>query len=151
MVLDDFRKVVGDHALIDVKLDKGWFTWSNNRRDNDLVKERLDCFLVSTSWLLRNTFMASNVLRHANSDHDAVLLDTLGRQPRTGKKDPRLFFKYEACWFNDDKAKEVIKNAWAQCNRNVMRGIEKVCTSLGNWQFAKHNTVRVVSMPNPRD
>lgn len=49
VAMDEFRKVVADLALIDVKPDRGWLTWSNNRRGNGLVKERLDRFLVSTS------------------------------------------------------------------------------------------------------
>lgn len=60
-----------------------------------------------------------------------VLLDTLGRKPRVGRKDPRLFFKYEECWSGDGEAKEIVKNAWSQGNGNVMRGIEKIRSSLG--------------------
>lgn len=45
--MDEFRRVVSDLALIDVKPDQGWFTWSNNRRGEGLIRERLDRFLVS--------------------------------------------------------------------------------------------------------
>lgn len=50
-IMEAFRKVADDLALTDMKLDRGWFTWSNNRKGMGLVKERLDRFLVSTSWL----------------------------------------------------------------------------------------------------
>lgn len=40
--MDDFRSMVNELVLVDVKSNKGWFTWMNNRRGNELVNERLD-------------------------------------------------------------------------------------------------------------
>lgn len=37
--MEEFRKAVDDLALTDMKLDRGWFTWSNNRRGLGLIKE----------------------------------------------------------------------------------------------------------------
>lgn len=84
-------------------------------------------------------FLASSVIRQANSNHDSVLLDTKGRESRGGRKDPRLFFKYEAYWSNDTEAMDVIRNAWARGNRNVGCRVENVRDSLERCQFAKHN------------
>lgn len=74
-VLDEFRKVIRELALVDVKLDKGWYTWTNNRGGNNFVRERLNRFLVSTSWLRKFPFLSSIVLRQACSDHDVILLN----------------------------------------------------------------------------
>lgn len=85
-VLDEFRKVVDNLGLADIKLDKGWFTWSNNKRGHCLVRERLDHFFVSMSWLGSTPFLTSSVVRQASSDNDMVLLNTLGKAPKAGRK-----------------------------------------------------------------
>lgn len=89
--------MTNDLALTDIKPERGWFTWSNNRRGGGLVQDRVDRFFVSMSWLSKVPFLASYVIHQANSDHDLVVLDTLGRMPKEGRKDPRLHFRYEAC------------------------------------------------------
>lgn len=53
-----------------------------------LVRERLDRFLLSMSWLTTVPFLASFVVHQANSDHDLVVLDTLGRKLNVERKDP---------------------------------------------------------------
>ncbi|PPD76368.1 hypothetical protein GOBAR_DD26706 [Gossypium barbadense] len=90
--MDNFRKIMDDLTLVDVKPDKRWFTWSNNCKRNRVVKERLNRFLVSASWLGRVSFLSTQVLCQTSSDRDAILLDTLGRKPRDDMKDPRLSF-----------------------------------------------------------
>ncbi|MFQ6650065.1 hypothetical protein Gotur_022611 [Gossypium turneri] len=89
--MDNFWDVMDDLALIDVKPDKGWFTWSNNREGN-------------------------KVFRQTCSDHDAILFDTLGRKPMDDIKDSMLFFQFEAYWAKEDEAKDLIKRVWDQCN-----------------------------------
>lgn len=44
VTMDDFRKVIDELALVDIKPNRGWYTWSNNRRRCGLVRERLDSF-----------------------------------------------------------------------------------------------------------
>lgn len=81
-VLEEFKKVIRELVLVDVKPDKGWYTWTKNRGGNNLVKERLDSFLVSASWLRNVHFLSSNVLCQACLDHDVILLDSSSRKPR---------------------------------------------------------------------
>lgn len=111
VAIEDFRRVINDMLLVDVKPDHGWFTWSNNKRGKGLVKGRIDRFLVSSSWLSEVPFLASEVVREAESDHDFIILDVEGRKPRGCCKDPRLQFHFEECWAKDKEAKKVIKEA----------------------------------------
>lgn len=53
-----------------------------------LIKERLKRFLVSSNWLQNVPFLASKVIHQAISDHDVIVLDTMGRRPKATKKDP---------------------------------------------------------------
>ncbi|MBA0787451.1 hypothetical protein Gotri_027919 [Gossypium trilobum] len=50
VAMDNFRKVLNDLGLVDIKPDNGWFTWTNNRDGDRVVKERLDKFMVSPNW-----------------------------------------------------------------------------------------------------
>ncbi|KAG8497278.1 hypothetical protein CXB51_008563 [Gossypium anomalum] len=77
-LMDDFRAVVDELSLVDLKTDNGWFTWVNNREGTAMVKERLDCFLISASDVASFPFIETKVIRQSNSDHDAIMLDTKG-------------------------------------------------------------------------
>ncbi|PPD69305.1 hypothetical protein GOBAR_DD33814 [Gossypium barbadense] len=61
-------EVLEELALVDIKPSRGWFTWVNNRDD-------------------------ANVIRQTKSDHDAVLLDTMGKKPKEKRRDPRPSFR----------------------------------------------------------
>ncbi|KAH1046816.1 hypothetical protein J1N35_037600, partial [Gossypium stocksii] len=87
--MDEFEKVLDELALVDIKTDKGWFTWSNNRDGPGFVKERLDRFVVSASEVEKISFLSTEVVRQSCSDHDAILLDSVGCKPNNDSKDPR--------------------------------------------------------------
>lgn len=59
-----------------------------------------------------------------------MLLDTKGQEPRVGKKDLRLYFKYEACWSKDLEANDIIRLAWLRGKGNVAKGVDNVRSSL---------------------
>ncbi|KAK5835665.1 hypothetical protein PVK06_011359 [Gossypium arboreum] len=118
--MEDFRDDLEDLALVDLKVDRGWFTWVNNCKGNKLVKERIDRFLMSTNAINKFPFIATNIIRQANSDHEEVMLDTLGQKPKVDIKDPRLFFKFDVCWAKDSKAKNIIKRAWSEKDTNII-------------------------------
>ncbi|KAK5775412.1 hypothetical protein PVK06_043300 [Gossypium arboreum] len=44
--MDEFYDILDELSLVDVKTCNGWFTWTNNREGPDLIKERLDRFLI---------------------------------------------------------------------------------------------------------
>lgn len=139
-VMDEFREVVNGLALVDIKPNKRWFTWSNNRRGGSLVKERLDRYLVSTSWIGKVPFLFTTVLRQASSNHDVIILEIMGRRLREGRVHPKLSFHFEECWAHDRDAKGVIKDAWDIGFGNVL---DKICmkqAKLGTWQKNQYKT-----------
>lgn len=139
VAMDEFSKVTEDLALTDVKPDRGWFMWSNNKMGSRLVWERLDRFLVLTSWLSSVPFLASYIVCQANSDHNLVVLDTLGRMLKEERKDPKLYFQYENCWAKEEEAKRIIEEAWTGGQGDVLVCAERVRASLGRWQFRRFN------------
>ncbi|MFQ6659288.1 hypothetical protein Gotur_028236 [Gossypium turneri] len=73
--MNEFKDVMDEMALVDIKPDSGWFTWVNNRNEGSLIKERLDRFLTSVSVVENFPFIATKVVRQTQSDHDAIILD----------------------------------------------------------------------------
>ncbi|KAK5825742.1 uncharacterized protein LOC128293787 [Gossypium arboreum] len=125
-LMDDFREVIDELSLVDLKTDNGWFTWVNNRKGSTIVKERLDLFFDLGKCVHSFPFIETKVIRQSNSDHDAIMLDTKGRKPGEEKKDGRLMFRYDICWAKETEAKNIIKNAWKMDTEDIMDKIEKV-------------------------
>ncbi|KAA3460547.1 reverse transcriptase [Gossypium australe] len=124
--LKDFRDIVDDLALVDIKSDKWWFTWVNNRDGNRLIKEGLDRFLTSVSTMENYPFIASSVIRQAQSDHDAILLDLYGRKPRDQPWDSRFRFSYEECWALEKDIKKIINEGWGQNESNYENKLDTI-------------------------
>ncbi|XP_072072055.1 uncharacterized protein [Arachis hypogaea] len=76
-----FRNFIDDGTLVDIGMVGRPFTWTNRRRGDDLVQERLDRVLVGTDWL--SLYANSVVLRlsELGSDHAPLLIDS---NPRPG-------------------------------------------------------------------
>ncbi|MBA0877060.1 hypothetical protein Goshw_017193 [Gossypium schwendimanii] len=106
-----------------------------------MVKERLDRFLMSTDAFNDFPFIATNVLRKANSDDDVIMLDTMRQKPKENTKDPRLSFKFDACWVKDMEAKDIIKRTWNKEDTNIVDKMENVRESLGPWQHNKYRNM----------
>ncbi|KAA3469529.1 reverse transcriptase [Gossypium australe] len=62
--------------------------------------------------------------------------------PRDRMRDPRLCFKYDACWSNNEEAKTIIKEAWQRGTRDTMEKIKMVGVELGRWQYEKQKRMR---------
>ncbi|PPD87370.1 hypothetical protein GOBAR_DD15693 [Gossypium barbadense] len=103
----DFREVVDELSMVDLKTNNRWFTWVNNREGTTMAKERLDHFLMSSNGVASFLFMETKVICQSTSNHAAIVLDTEGHKPRDGIRDPRLNFRYDVCW---DKEYEANKN-----------------------------------------
>ncbi|KAB2021692.1 hypothetical protein ES319_D07G157900v1, partial [Gossypium barbadense] len=132
--MNDFRDIIDDLALVNIKPDPGWFTWVNNREWHRLIKERLDRFLKSVSMVEKFPFIASSVIRQSQSDHDAILFYLYGCKPKCYPRDNRIRFRYEDCWITEKDIKRIINKEWKQGGGNYENKLENVRVSLGNWQ-----------------
>ncbi|KAH1072555.1 hypothetical protein J1N35_024883 [Gossypium stocksii] len=77
-------------------------------------------------------FIDTNIIRQTKSDHDAVLLDTMGKKPKEKQRDPRLFFRYDTCWAKDKRAKVIIKHSWFNRADNTLEKIYGIRKSSKN-------------------
>ncbi|KAK5833744.1 hypothetical protein PVK06_017598 [Gossypium arboreum] len=124
--MNDFKVVMDELALVDIKPDSGWFTWVNKRSGSGLIKKRIDRFLTSVSVVENFPFIATKVVRQTQSDHDAIFLDLWVHKPKDFSNDPRMCFKFDLCWVSDMEAKYVIGNAWNKVDTEYGDKLDKV-------------------------
>ncbi|KAB1998914.1 hypothetical protein ES319_D12G123600v1, partial [Gossypium barbadense] len=140
--MNEFKAVMDEMALVDIKPDSGWFTWVNNREEGRLIKERLDRFLTSVAVVENFPFIATKVLRQTQSDHDAIILDLWGRKPKPFPKDKRLCFNFDVCWVGNKEAKNVIERAWNNEGTDYGDKMDRVRSALGPWQCKKFGKMK---------
>ncbi|TYI50186.1 hypothetical protein E1A91_D12G084400v1 [Gossypium mustelinum] len=140
--MKDFSDILEELALVDVKTNNGWFTWSNNREGSNLVKERLDRFLISEDLVEKMPFINTRVVRQSKSDHEAIFLNTVGNKSEEKGSDHRLWFKYDACWAKEQEAKNIIKGIWANKNSDMMNKMDNVRKELGPWQYKRYRRMK---------
>jgi hypothetical protein len=101
------RKFIDHFGMIDVGFAGNSFTWNNNRKGLENIKERLDRELASPSWVhLHPEFSLLHLPAH-NLDHNPISLNT----NTTSCFLPRPF-RFEEFWSIDSSRGEVIESAW---------------------------------------
>ncbi|PPD78720.1 hypothetical protein GOBAR_DD24343 [Gossypium barbadense] len=125
--MNGFKDPVDELALVDIKPDKRWFTWANNRGGDSMINERLDRFLTSVSVIENFPFMATCVMHQTKFDHDAIVLYMWGHKPKLQNKDPRLSFKFDNCWATNNEVKNIIKSAWHSSDTNFVDKLDNMC------------------------
>ncbi|XP_072080979.1 uncharacterized protein [Arachis hypogaea] len=105
--ISNFNNFIDGSSLMDLGMVVRNFTWSNKRRGEKQILERLDRVLVSNSWL--HTFPTNTVTRiqENGSDHAPLLLDT---SPQIEKSKRR--FKFQQRWCGVEVIRGVITEAW---------------------------------------
>ncbi|PPR81963.1 hypothetical protein GOBAR_AA38752 [Gossypium barbadense] len=140
--MKDFCKLIEELALVDVKTTNGWFTWTNNREGPDLVKERLDRFLISDNLVGNMPFLTTKIVRQSKFDHEAIIMDTLGSKPRDYNINPRTWFRYDACWNKEADARDIITSIWSKSESNLLDKLELIRKELGPWQHQRYKRLK---------
>ncbi|KAK8335249.1 hypothetical protein V6Z12_A09G041300, partial [Gossypium hirsutum] len=132
--MEDFCKLLEELALVDVKTNNGWFTWSNNScHSSDLVKERFDRFLIYENFIGNLPFLTTKIVRQSKSDHEAILMDTLGSKPGDNNTNLRTWFRYDVCWNKEKEERDVITSIWSNNESNLLDKLALVRKKLGPW------------------
>ena len=71
-----FRSFINHFGMIDLGFAENPFTWSNNRKGLENIKERLDRGLASPSWVHLHPEFSLIHLPTQNSDHNPISLNT---------------------------------------------------------------------------
>ena len=101
-----FTEVIEELELRDLPLQGGMFTWSGGF--NNLLKSRIDRFLISEDWEAHFRECIQGVLARPVSDHSPIILDgggmTRGPTP----------FRFENMWLKEEGFKEVLRRWWEE-------------------------------------
>ncbi|XP_057248945.1 uncharacterized protein LOC125494827 [Beta vulgaris subsp. vulgaris] len=118
-----FRNVMDDCSLGELRFVGQWHTWERGRSPKSRIRERLDRFIVSHSWL--NLFPESFIdhkVRYC-SDHAVIVLRCLGNEGMPRRWDGG--FRFETFWLLDDACEEVVRGAWSAAEGG------RICEKLG--------------------
>ncbi|KAF4399132.1 hypothetical protein G4B88_023726 [Cannabis sativa] len=133
----DLRRMVHHIGLIDLGYLGVKYTWFKKSVDplggSSLKRARLDRALASTDWRIAWSNAVLSHLTASSSDHNPILLDTLG-----GKHCTKPQFKYEMMWERDQHLFWVVKRACLETSHdhpmvNLYRKIKHTKAHLTKW------------------
>ncbi|KAG8474687.1 hypothetical protein CXB51_031142 [Gossypium anomalum] len=101
---------------------------------NDLVKERLDRFVMTTNAFSVFPFIETNVIRQTKSDHDAVMLDTQKRNKKTRGSSSSSMLAGQKI----RGPKRLLKMRGS----NILEKFDRVREELGPWQYNRYSKMR---------
>ena len=93
--------------LVDIKPNRGRYTWSNNRIGAHHIAARLDRFLIQSSLFLERKIIFSNILPEFVSDHRPILLQ-LKEEEDLGP----IPFRFIPLWIKKEGFWETTSKAW---------------------------------------
>ncbi|KAK8477778.1 hypothetical protein V6N11_063581 [Hibiscus sabdariffa] len=132
-----FFDFLNKSCMIELPIQGGTFTWSNQRSDDDVIVEKLDRILSSLEWseMFPRALGALDVAMA--SDHAPILLLLQG-MPKRCKKD----FKFESKWLIEDECFQEVEKGWApipqvNSSRNFGRKLKKTISKLIKWSRDK--------------
>ena len=101
-----FRQMVENCKLIDLQFKGQKFTWIN-RREEGMIKERIDKGLVNLAWLEQYPRTQVINLPIIGSDHRPIYIDSDYCEGRAPKQ-----FKFEIIWTEKEECGQVIREGW---------------------------------------
>ncbi|KAK8328760.1 hypothetical protein V6Z11_A11G272000 [Gossypium hirsutum] len=132
MLIEEFSNTLEELMLLDVKPCNGWFTWTNNREGDRLVKERLDRFVASENMLEKLPFLASYIGCQSKSDHEAIMLDKDGSKPKKERSGHRVWFQYDTCWADEQELKDILTSIWSKEECTFLEKMDLTRDKLGS-------------------
>lgn len=95
--------------LMEIKSVGPFFIWSNKRKAEQLILQRLDKGFTNTEWLIKYPETIMSNLAMVGSDHCRLLIDTQGRWFLE-----RKFCRFEEIWLEHPKYRKVIEMSWSK-------------------------------------
>ncbi|CAA0809638.1 Unknown protein, partial [Striga hermonthica] len=147
----DFRNFLQSLGVIECPLIGHQFTWSNLRRGEEFVEEKLDRICVSPEWWFKFPKTQIQNIPLASSDHNLLLMD-LARSEEASK--PR--FMFDNRWTKKEGYKECISNAWKVAHKGpdlyrFQKKLRSVSTALLGWAVRqKTNSAHMINVCNAK-
>ncbi|OMO94917.1 reverse transcriptase [Corchorus capsularis] len=101
-----FQDMVEHCQLIDIQFQGQKFTWMG-KRDDFVIKERLDRAFVNPQWLMAFPHSQLLIQPAIGSDHSPVILNSCWQDIKGPRK-----FKFESYWTDVEDIRSVVKTSW---------------------------------------
>jgi hypothetical protein len=120
-------------GMIDLDFSGNPFTWSNKRRGDQLIKERLDRGIANPKWVHLFPHFSVRHLPAQSFDHNPILLD----MAHSDLSLPRPF-RFEEFWTFDATCSSVVSEAWNNSlsgspQHNLSNNLTNTTTALKLW------------------
>jgi len=146
---DKFNHIISYYELIDIHMNGGKYTWSNNQTPPTL--ERLDRALISKDWEDLFPMVTLHKLSRDISDHNSIILSTLADSTKK-----HISFRFELAWLRHQDFIPLVKEIWErQCFGlsaldRIQAKIKKVKQFLKGWDFNQRGAQKK-AMQNLKD
>jgi exonuclease III len=120
--------------LLDLGYHGDCYTWSNNQDSTHHIKERLDRFCASPSWLSTFTRATNYHLPSYTSDHNPILL-VFGSNFDYRNDSHRLnkIKRFEHIWLQDPQSHDIIRHAWITSYQDTKTKLQQAFEDINNW------------------
>jgi hypothetical protein len=110
------------------------FTWSNNQEEGHNIKERLDRFCASTSWMASFPRHTNYHLMNYMSDHNPILL-VFGTNHdfREDSHTKGSIKRFENVWLQEKACTQIIKETWDQNQGDTSDKLRAVMENIFRW------------------
>ena len=102
--MNDFSEFIFSLGLMDIPMEGGRYTWSNNREN--AAMSRIDRFLYTGDWEDRYPTVVQRRLSRLLSDHFPIMLES-GKFLRGNRP-----FRFENMWLQAEGFGEMVRNCW---------------------------------------
>jgi hypothetical protein len=110
------------------------FTWSNKQENEHHIKERLDRFCATPSWITRFPRFTNYHITSYSSDHSPILL-VFGTNHdfREDSHSKTHLKRFENIWLQDKDCFQIVKTNWVQKNEDLKGNLQEVLSKLHQW------------------
>lgn len=139
-----FRDMVAHCRLHDMGFTGNPYTWSNGRRGDENVMERLDRALATNEWLAAFPYRHIHHLPRYKTDHAPILLECSASTKPNVEHNKSQRFRFEHMWMQHPDFEERLKNSWGDSIQgdNLMDTITRCGDKLSNWAQVEFGSVR---------
>lgn len=139
-----FREVLEICGLLDLGYMGSPFTWSNGRRGEDNIREKLDRALSNAAWKTIYQKIHIKHLARYKSDHSPLIVYCEHKAQQQEGQRRQCMFRFEHTWMHHNEFQEILKTSWN--STHMAEGLEEKITNYGasltRWTSKEFGSIR---------
>lgn len=129
-----FQETLNNCGLFDLGYHGNKFTWANNQECSNHIKERLDRYCASESWINQFPRYTNYHLLRYSSDHSPILLEFWDKSECKGHRFKRQKIqRFKEVWSHDKESFNIVKTIWNMTNGDSNVKIQATLHQLSKW------------------